>query len=93
MNPLAFDVRLQNVSALLSVLTQISCLGGRLTRVVASETRARVDVLVPDRVVRHFANRLRRIVGVISLAELADDASPELMVDYAETSPGDLRAR
>lgn len=70
----AFFIELQDMSTLLTVLTQVSCLGSQLTRIVAGENVARFEVLVSDRVARHFANRLGNIVGVIDLIEIDSDA-------------------
>ncbi len=77
MSQLAFIVVLQDMSTLLTVLTQVSCLGGKLTRVVAAENRARIVARVPNRVEGHFANRIRNIVGVIELNEIEDDSVAE----------------
>ena len=79
MNRLAYLVQFQDSSALMTVLTQISCLGGKLLHVAANEKRAQIAVNVPDQAVRHFALRLRQIIGVIELVELEESIIDEAM--------------
>jgi hypothetical protein len=67
LQPLLFDLELQDMRALLTVLTHLARLGAQVTHIHASANAATIALLVRAETAHRFAPQLDRIVEVIRL--------------------------
>jgi hypothetical protein len=65
---LALRLDLQSMSVLLTVLANVARLGCELHNVSASDTQARVTMLVPARLAHRVESCLAQIIGVLSVS-------------------------
>lgn len=75
MKSLAFELELQSMTALLTVLTTIARLGGEVSYLLACALRVQMTLLVPGHTAHRVEPLLGEIIGVVSLKKPSPGSS------------------